>query len=167
MVLLLVLLFIAVPIAELYLIIQVGEAIGALPTIALLVADSIAGGLLLRHQGREAWGRFTAKLQAGRPPARETLDGALVILGGALLLTPGFLSDLFGLVLLLPPTRAAIRRVLGRRVLRRVAVGVAGPYGAGATFAYGTAQRTRRRGARRAYDVDGTARDVDPPALPT
>ena len=88
----LVLLFIVVPIIELFVIIQVGEAIGVLPTIALLVADSILGAMLMRSQGRVAWRRFNAALAEGRIPHREVLDGALVIFGGALLLTPGFIT---------------------------------------------------------------------------
>src|ERR671921_1803707 len=115
--LLLVLLFIVVPIVELFVIIQVGEAIGVLPTIALLIADSILGSMLMRSQGRAAWRRFNAALAEGRIPHREVLDGVLVIFGGALLLTPGFLSDIFGVLLLLPPTRAVIRGVLVRRLL--------------------------------------------------
>src|SRR4051812_14164711 len=111
---LLILLFIVVPIAELYVIIQVGQAIGALWTIALLIADSVLGSLLMRSQGRAAWRRFNEAVGAGRPPAREVLDGALVIFGGALLLTPGFLTDILGLLLLLPPSRAVIRRMLVR-----------------------------------------------------
>src|SRR5438067_3105596 len=106
MLLLLILVFIALPIAELYVIIKVGEAIGALPTIAILVADSLIGSWLLRSQGRGAWRRFNDALAAGRPPAREVLDGALVIFGGAFLITPGFLTDIVGLLHLLPPTRA-------------------------------------------------------------
>jgi UPF0716 protein FxsA len=93
---LLLLLFIVVPIVELYVIIQVGEQIGALPTIAILVADSILGSMLLRTQSRGVWRRFNDTLAAGRPPAREVLDGVLVIFGGALLLTPGFITDVFG-----------------------------------------------------------------------
>src|SRR5919197_5102921 len=116
---LLVLLFIVVPIVELFVIIQVGEAIGVLPTIALLIADSILGSMLMRSQGRLAWRRFNEAIAAGRPPAREVLDGALVIFGGAFLLTPGFISDVFGLALLLPPTRALVRGFLVRSVLRR------------------------------------------------
>ncbi|MDP9294215.1 MAG: FxsA family protein, partial [Actinomycetota bacterium] len=82
----LVLLFILVPIAELAIIIQVGQALGLLPTIAILIADSVLGSLLMRSQGRAAWRRFNVALQSGRPPAREVLDGVLVIFGGALLL---------------------------------------------------------------------------------
>src|ERR687897_787077 len=108
--LLLVALFIIVPIAELAIIIQVGQAIGVWWTIALLIADSILGSLLMRSQGRAASRRFNQALQGGRAPAREVADGVLIIFGGALLLTPGFLSDIAGLLFLLPPTRALIRR---------------------------------------------------------
>src|ERR671937_2160130 len=118
----LVLLFIAVPIVEIYVIIQVGQAIGALWTIALLVADSILGTMLMRAQGRAAWRRFNEAMGAGRVPAREVLDGVLVIFGGALLLTPGFVTDVFGLTFLLPPTRAVVRRLLVRRFVGRLRV---------------------------------------------
>src|SRR5215217_8092733 len=111
----LVLLFIAVPIAELAVIIQVGQAIGVWWTIGLLLADSILGAMLMRAQGRAAWRRFNEAVQAGRVPAREVLDGALVIFGGALLLTPGFLTDILGLILLIPPSRAIVRRIFARR----------------------------------------------------
>jgi UPF0716 protein FxsA len=112
---LLLLLFIVVPIAELAVIIQVGEHIGVWWTVAILIADSVLGTVLMRSQGRAAWRRFNATLQSGRPPAREVLDGVLVIFGGALLLTPGFLTDILGIVFLLPPTRAVVRRLLVRR----------------------------------------------------
>jgi UPF0716 protein FxsA len=120
---LLLLLFIVVPLVELYVIIQVGQAIGALPTIGLLLLDSILGSLLLRAQGRSVWRRFRAALASGRPPAQETIDGALVILGGALMLTPGFVTDAFGVLLLLPPTRAAVRRTLVRNARSRLLMG--------------------------------------------
>jgi UPF0716 protein FxsA len=119
---LLVLIFIVVPIAEIYVIIQVGQAIGALWTIALLIADSVIGARLLSWQGRSAWRRFQEALAEGRMPHNEILDGVMIILGGALLLTPGFITDLLGLFLLLPPTRAVIRRVLARSIRRRGAV---------------------------------------------
>ena len=107
--LLLVILFIVVPIAELAVIIQVGELIGVWWTIALLLADSVLGSWLMRSQGRAVWRRFNETLAAGRVPAREVVDGALVIFGGALLLTPGFITDILGLILLIPPTRALVR----------------------------------------------------------
>jgi UPF0716 protein FxsA len=112
-------LFIVVPIAEIYVIIQVGQAIGALWTILLLIADSIIGARLLSWQGRRAWGRFQEAIAAGRMPHREVLDGVLIVVGGAFLLTPGFISDAVGLLLLIPPTRAVLRRALMRTIVRR------------------------------------------------
>jgi UPF0716 protein FxsA len=158
--LLLVALFIVVPIAELYVIIQVGQAIGALPTIAILLADSLIGAALLRAQGRTAWRRFNETLSAGRVPAREVLDGALVIFGGAFLITPGFLSDIVGILLLLPPTRAVIRRLTVRVFSRRFVVSAVGS----AAGAAGARRARRRPGG--GYDVEGSAVEVDPPHLP-
>jgi UPF0716 protein FxsA len=152
---LLVILFIVVPLAELYVIIKVGEAIGVLPTIALLLLDSILGAALLRHQGRAAWNRFNLALAENRVPARETFDGAMVILGGALLLTPGFITDIFGLALLVPPSRAVVRRASSWAVLRRFGFGTR-------VFVWGArnAPRGRARPPSRDYDVEGTAHEV-------
>jgi UPF0716 protein FxsA len=119
MALLLVLLFIVMPIAEIYVIIQVGQAIGALWTILLLIADSVIGARLLTWQGRSAWRRFQDAVAAGRMPHNEVLDGVLIVIGGALLLTPGFITDVLGLGLLLPPTRALVRRAVVRSIRRR------------------------------------------------
>jgi UPF0716 protein FxsA len=146
----LVLLFIVVPIAELWVVIQVGQAIGVWWTIALLIGDSLLGSVLMRSQGRAVWRRFSEAVAAGRAPAREVLDGVLVIFGGALLLTPGFISDVLGVTLLLPPTRAIVRRVLARRLMHRMTASIAG----------GGSQRSRP-GRPRRYDVEGTAVDVD------
>jgi UPF0716 protein FxsA len=144
----LVILFIVVPIVELAVIIQVGQQIGVWWTIALLVLDSVLGSLLMRAQGRAAWRRFGDATQAGRVPAREVLDGVLVIFGGALLLTPGFVTDILGLFLLIPPTRALVRGVLVRRLAHRMVVSAVGP-----------------RRPRRADDVESTAVDVEPEPL--
>ncbi|HEX2049504.1 MAG TPA: FxsA family protein [Actinomycetota bacterium] len=114
----LVALLIAVPIVELWVIVQVADAAGVPETIGLLLLVSIAGAWLLRQQGTAAWARLRAALARGEVPTKEATDGALIVLGGALLLTPGFLTDVVGLVLLLPPTRAAVKRV-ARRVLAR------------------------------------------------
>src|SRR5919204_3911681 len=119
---LLVVLFILLPIAEIYVIIKVGEAIGILPTLALLIVDGFLGAALARSQGRTAWARFNRALAEGRVPGREVFDGAMVILGGALLVTPGFVTDIFGLICLIPPTRALSRRLLSGMARRRVAV---------------------------------------------
>jgi UPF0716 protein FxsA len=119
MALLLVLLFVALPIAEIYVIIKVGEAIGALWTILLLIADSVIGARLLTWQGRSAWRRFQEAVASGRMPHNEVLDGVLIVTGGTLLLTPGFITDVLGVWLLLPPTRALVRRAVVRSVRRR------------------------------------------------
>ena len=162
--LLLVLLFIVVPIVELYVIIQVGEAIGVLPTIAILIADSVLGSMLMRHQGRTAWQRFNLAVSEGRMPHREVVDGGLVILGGALLLTPGFVTDIFGIILLLPPTRALVRGVVSRRVVPWLVVNrLGGPDG---RRGGGTRGPRRRGDVDTDGDVEGTATEVDPPRLP-
>src|SRR6478752_4025393 len=120
--LILVLLFIVVPILELWLIIEIGGAIGVVPTIALLLADALLGSLLLRHQGRGAWQRFNTALAERRFPGKEVADGLLIAIGGTLLLTPGFVTDIFGAILLIPPTRAIMRRFLGFFLGRRFLV---------------------------------------------
>src|SRR4051812_7951866 len=116
--------FIALLLAELYLILKVGDLIGVPLTIALLAVDSVIGSLLLRSQGRAAWRRLNEALAAGRMPHREVQDGVLVVFGGAFLITPGFITDVVGVVLLLPPTRALVCAWLARRLARRVSVGV-------------------------------------------
>ena len=136
----LVLIFIVVPIAELYVIIQVGDAIGVVPTLALLLADALLGSMLLRQQGRAAWVRFNRALAENRLPHKEVFDGVLIIFGGALLITPGFLTDILGLILLIPPTRALVRRFSSRLVRRRLAMG-----GGATMWTFGRAQGPPRR----------------------
>ncbi len=152
----LVALFIAVPIVELYVIIQIGSLIGVWPTIALLLADALLGSLLLRHQGRGAWRRFNRAIAERRFPGREVADGLLIAIGGTLLLTPGFVTDVFGAILLIPPTRAGVRRLLRGYVGRRFVI-VGAPGGAAGPG-----------GARRSYDYEATAEEVDAddPQLP-
>lgn len=143
--LLLVVAFIVVPLVEIYVLIQVGQLIGVLPTVLLLLADSVLGAALVRHEGRRTWGAFRAALSAGRVPAKEVADGALVVFGGALLLTPGFTTDVLGLLCILPPTRAFLRRRMTGVVTRRL--GVPGVAGLG------------RRRRPPAYGVPGTGPD--------
>jgi len=144
----LLLIFIAVPLAELYVILAVGDAIGVIWTIVLLAADSLLGTVLLRSQGRNAWRRFNEALQSGRMPHREVQDGVAIIFGAAFLITPGFLTDVVGLLLLIPPTRAVIRRCAGQLIAKRMTARVAAYEGP-----------ARRGGGRPAgdYDVEGTA----------
>jgi UPF0716 protein FxsA len=155
---LLVLLFILVPIAELYVIIQVGGAIGVGPTIAILILDGFLGAFLLRHQGRAAWVRFNRALAENRLPHKEVLDGVLIIFGGALLLTPGFLTDIVGLILLIPPTRAGVRALMSRIVKGRLSMGPRA-----ATWGYG---QVRRRGARRRPAPEGSGPNGPVPGGP-
>jgi UPF0716 protein FxsA len=158
-VLLLVGLFIVVPILELWVIIEVGGLIGILPTLALLLAMSILGATLLRHQGRDAWQRFNRALAERRFPGREVADGLMITIGGVLLLTPGFITDAVGLLLLLPPSRAIARRLVLAYVGRRfVVVGLGG---------MGRAP-DRGDSPSRDYDFDATAEeiDADDPQLP-
>ncbi len=155
---LLVALFIVVPIVELYVIIQIGSLIGVWPTVALLLADALLGSLLLRHQGRGAWRRFNLALTERRFPGREVADGLLIAVGGTLLLTPGFLTDIVGLIFLVPPTRAIVRRLMRGYVGRRfVVVGGPGPGRFGAPPPDGPGAPPPRR----SYDYDGTAEEVD------
>jgi UPF0716 protein FxsA len=112
----LVILFVVVPLIELAVILQVGQTIGAAWTIALLVVFSILGAALLRHEGRRAWRAFSDALAEGRWPGDEVTQGALVIVGGTLLLTPGFVTDGVGFLLLLPFTRAGLSRIIRARV---------------------------------------------------
>jgi UPF0716 protein FxsA len=172
---LLVILFIVVPILELWLIIEIGGLIGVVPTLALLLADALLGSLLLRHQGRGAWRRFNQALAESRFPGKEVADGLLIAIGGTLLLAPGFLTDIVGLLLLIPPTRAIVRRLLKGLVGRRLIV-MGGPAGA----AYGAASAGSRaygyakageggpngvdsgsNGARRDYDFEGSAEEIE------
>src|SRR6266540_4086184 len=118
----LVLLFLVLPIVELYVIIRVGQEIGALYTIALLLVISIVGAWLATREGLGVWRRINEQVQAGKVPGVELVDAFLILLAGALLLTPGFISDVFAIFLLLPPSRAVVRRTLRRRFMGRVDV---------------------------------------------
>ena len=113
-------LFIIVPMVEIYTIIQVGHAIGALDTIALLVLVSIVGAWLTKHEGFVVLRRLRAQLEAGRTPTAELIDGVLVLGAGVLMMTPGFVTDAIGLLVLFPPTRAVLRAYLRRRFEVRV-----------------------------------------------
>jgi UPF0716 protein FxsA len=130
--------------AELFVAIKVADAIGVLWMLLALIASWPLGGLALRSQGRAAWRRLSAAVSAGRSPGREVLDGVLVLIGGLLLIIPGFLSDIAGICALLPPTRALLRGRVARHLQSRIVL-----------------RATRSTGAAHTYDVDSTATDVD------
>jgi len=150
----LIFLLIVVPIAELAVIIQVGQAIGVWWTIALLIGMSVLGAIVLRVQGRLAWRRFNEAIAEGRIPHREVVDGVLAIFAGVLLLTPGFITDVVGLVFLFPPTRRLARGLLvGRGALK-----VVGAMPGAASPPNGRMHRPD--------DIEGHAVDIDPESLP-
>lgn len=127
--LILVLVLVVLPLVELFVLVQVGQVIGAGWTILLLVLAGIAGGWLIRREGGRAWRALTQSLSAGQMPTRELADGALVILAGALMLSPGFVTDVFALLLILPGSRAVCRRLLTSLVASRVLA--SSPFGVG------------------------------------
>ncbi|MFN2556995.1 MAG: FxsA family protein [Nitriliruptorales bacterium] len=140
---LLLLAFIVVPIVELAVIVEIGMWLGLPLTIALLLLDSVLGALLVKREGRRAWRAFRSALDEGRWPGDEVVQGALVLVGGALLVTPGFVTDVLGLLAVLPPSRALASRFLRRRLTPaplRLAVKLEGR---------GTASRGRPRSSKR------------------
>lgn len=136
------------PLAELFVFIEVARAIGFAASLGLIIVTWPIGLWAIRSQGRAAWRRLSAAAAEQRSPTREAIDGALILLGGILLMLPGFITDAIGVVLLLPPTRAAARAAVARNFRSRVVLR-ATRFGAGGA------------GARRQYDVDSTAVDVD------
>jgi UPF0716 protein FxsA len=130
------------PLAELFVAIEVAQLIGVLYTVLLLIASVPLGIWALRSQGGAAWRRLTAAVAAGRTPAREVLDGGLIVAGAVLLMIPGFITDVIAILLLLPPTRALMRIAPLRRIQDRIVVRAA-------------------RVTTRPYDVDATAHDID------
>ena len=124
--------FVLVPLVEIWAFMQVGQLVGPWWTIALLVLDSMVGAWLIKREGGRAWRALREALQQGRMPAREIADGALILIGGTLMLSPGFVLDIAGILLILPFTRPVARRLLTSVVERRLVVAPAfgGPFGA-------------------------------------
>ena len=123
--------FVVVPLVEIYVIIQIGQVIGAWWTMLLLIADSLLGSWLVKREGARTWRALRSALEERRMPARELADGVLVLVGGLLMLTPGFVLDIVGILCILPVTRPLGRRVLSGVISRQlVGVGLAtGPMG--------------------------------------
>lgn len=122
---LLVAVFIVVPLVEIFVLIQVGQVIGPWWTILLLIADSVLGTWLIRREGGRAFAALRSALNSDQMPARELADGALILIGGTLMLSPGFVTDLLGILLIVPFTRPIARRALTGVVTRRLGAGVA------------------------------------------
>jgi UPF0716 protein FxsA len=115
------LVFVVMPFVELFVLIQVGQVVGVWWTILLVLAVSVLGSWLVKREGWAAWRRITARVQGGEVPGNEMVDGGLILLAGALLLTPGFVSDVLALGLLLPPSRAVVRQVVLKRLVAKAA----------------------------------------------
>ncbi|MEM7287832.1 MAG: FxsA family protein [Actinomycetota bacterium] len=165
---LLVLLFIVVPIVELYVIVQVAGGIGVLETIGLLIVVSVVGAWLVRREGLGVLRKVQTQLAAGEMPTKQIVDGGLIMFAGALMLTPGFVTDAVGVLLLIPPTRIAVRTILMRRFRGRIqtvgpsAAGFGGPFGAG----FGTGPVYDVRGTEQVDLERDDAPNDPPPALP-
>jgi UPF0716 protein FxsA len=118
----LLLLFTVVPVLELALLIRIGRAIDLGPTLALVVLTGVVGAALARHEGLRTLARIQEHLARGEMPARELLDGLMILIAGAFLITPGVITDCLGFLLLIPPARALLRRIVTNYVKDRVAV---------------------------------------------
>ena len=116
----LLLLFILVPLAELYLFMTLGSELGFGNTVLIIILTAVLGAALTKSQGRRAMAKFQEASAAGRVPAKEALEGILILIAGAVLITPGFLTDTVGFLLLLPPFRSLVASALGRRLKGRV-----------------------------------------------
>ncbi|KQY64880.1 MULTISPECIES: FxsA family protein [unclassified Nocardioides] len=150
--LLIAVLFFGIPLLEIYVLIQVGQVIGVGWTILLLIADSLLGAWLIKHEGARAMSAFSQALSSGRMPAKEIADGILVLSGGMLMLSPGFVLDIVGLLLVLPFTRPLARRGLSRFVAARLVTDL--PFGGG--------NDKRPRPGSQGTVVEGEVVDDDP-----
>ena len=158
-------LFVVVPLVEIYVLIQVGHVIGAWWTVLLLILDSVLGAWLVRREGRRAWQALREALGTGRMPAKELADAALILVGGTLMLAPGFVSDVLAFFMILPLTRPLFRRLLGYLVERRVSTLAVGPFGQvgpfHATFGPGPDATRPGRGPQEGPVVRGEVVDDD------
>jgi UPF0716 protein FxsA len=148
--------FIVIPLAELYLLLQVAQATSVGATILLVIGTGILGSWLARREGAMAWFRFHEALSQGRAPSKEIQDGLMIVFAAALLLTPGLITDVLGFALLIPPSRALIRRFVLSRFSRGFQVNVSGGSAAGPTDQTGSFQndpRSRDDG----YTIDAKA----------
>ena len=111
--------FLAVPVLEIVLFYLVGQWIGLWPTLAMIVATAVLGSMLVSRQGRETWIRLRVQIANGESPSQTLVHGAMILVAGALLLTPGFLTDAIGFTLLVPAARETLRAWFVRRMTNR------------------------------------------------
>lgn len=165
MLLLLFVLLLVVPVAELWVILQVAGGLGIVPTVALLLGVSVLGAWFVRREGTGVLRRLSSATSRGELPTDELVEGAVVLVGGLLLLTPGFLTDLLGLALLVGPVRVGVRRLVVARTRRRLLAGAASAAGFGGPMAAGRSSHRSGRAWRvdvgRAW-IDADAHDAPP-----
>ncbi len=138
--------FVLVPLVEIYVIVQIGQVIGAWWTILLLVVDSAIGAWLVKREGGRAWRALRSALEERRLPAGELADGVLILVGGTLMLTPGFVTDLMGVLCILPLTRPVGRRLISGFIARRLLPGAGATPGAAAPRGAATGRTQRGPG---------------------
>jgi UPF0716 protein FxsA len=119
--------FLVVPFVELFVLIQVGQVVGVWWTILLVLLVSVAGSWLVKREGWAAWRRITTRVQTGEVPGADLVDGGLILLAGALMLTPGFVTDVVALLLLFPATRVVVRRVALKKLVEKATIVRMGP----------------------------------------
>jgi UPF0716 protein FxsA len=163
--------FLVVPLLELFVIVNVAGSLGILPTIAILVTVSLAGAWLLKREGTGAWRRIQQQIAELKAPTDSLIDGALIVFAGALMLTPGFITDIVGLLMMFPPTRIPLRTLLRRRYGKRLQTATVGRVaggGFGATMGGAGGMAGTGLGGFRVFRdvVDGRANDAGPPQDP-
>jgi UPF0716 protein FxsA len=141
------------PIAEIYAMVVVSQAIGFFWMLTLVFLSAVAGILVLRHRGRVHWQRLRGAVSERRPPAREAFDGVMITTGAALLILPGYITSVIGLLLLFPPTRYLVRIVVFFLFAGRFKV-------ATSTATWTASQYGSYRSGKQSYDMDGEAVDV-------
>lgn len=148
-------LLIVVPLAELYVIAQVAGGLGWLPTIGLVLAVSLIGAWLVRREGSGIWPKIRDRLSGANNPTPELVDGGLVIFGATLLLTPGFVTDIVGLSMMIPPIRAVARKAVLKRIESKVEIAKADMTRGLFTNMTGSAGAAGARGAGWGFNVGG------------
>ena len=113
---------IAVPLIEIYFVVKIGSVVGVIPAIALLFVISVFGSRVVKHQGLRVWRKFNEQVTSGHVPSRELIEGVCLLVAGALLVAPGFFTDALGFLLLLPPFRLVVVKIVGARTTNKVQV---------------------------------------------
>lgn len=159
-------LFLVIPVIEIFFLIKVGEVIGAFPTIILVVLTAVIGAGLLRQQGLSTLARFQQNMGKGKIPAKEIVEGVLLAVGGALLMTPGFVTDTMGFLCLLPFSRQAIASEIVKRSAHKMKDGINAQMGGFTYQSYTQSSNPNNDRDDNIYEGEYTEVDDDPQILP-